>query len=61
VPELLAKPLGRLFLAFANLAAINHHVVLARHAIDTNRTEGKIFEMHTHLQPLADTTHLPTR
>src|SRR6516164_5907574 len=53
VSKLVAKLLGRLFLALANLAAINDHVVVVGDAVDSNRTEGKISDAHIHL-PQAD-------
>jgi hypothetical protein len=35
-----------LLVALADLAAMDHHVVLVRDAVDTDRTEGKRFDPH---------------
>jgi len=37
----IAELLGRLLLAFANLAAVDHHVVFIRNVIDPNGSEGE--------------------
>src|SRR5216683_1769717 len=41
----------RFFLALADLAAVNHHVVVAGDAIDPDRTEGKLVEAHRCTSP----------
>ena len=52
VSELVSKLLRRLLRPLADLAAINDHVVLVGDAVDPNRTKGKLFDVHIHLQPL---------
>ena len=44
--KLVAELFGRFFLALADLAAVNHHVVVAGDAIDPDGTEGKLIEAH---------------
>ncbi len=39
-------------LAFADLPAVDHHVLLVRAAVDPNGAEGKFVEVHTHLPVL---------
>ena len=39
------------FLRFADLAAVNHHVKIARDAIDVDGTEGKLIEAHRCIPP----------
>src|SRR4051794_36897389 len=47
MPKLVAEPLGRCLLAFADLPAIDHHVLFVRAAVDSQRPEGKLIEVHT--------------
>ena len=42
VPELL----GRFLLPLADVAAVNHHVVLVGDAVNPDGTEGKLVEAH---------------
>ena len=50
--KLLPEFLGRLFRALADLAAVNHHVVVAGDAIDPDGTEGKLIEAHRCTPPV---------
>src|SRR5207245_1265090 len=47
VSEGFTELFGWFFLPLADLAAIDHHVVLVRGPVDTDRTEGKLLEAHT--------------
>jgi hypothetical protein len=49
-PKVGTEFLGRLLLAFADLASVNHNVVLMRRAIDLQRAEKEIFELHHDLR-----------
>lgn len=49
MPERFAEHLGRLLLAFANLHAIDHLVMLISHAIYTDGPKGKCIEAHCRL------------
>src|SRR6266849_1173497 len=49
--KLVAELFRRFFLALADLAAVNHHVVVAGDAIDPDRTEGKLVEAHRCTSP----------
>jgi hypothetical protein len=49
VAESVDKLLGRSFLPFADLAAINDDVMLACRTVDPNGAEGKMVEAHMHL------------
>ena len=42
----LAKLLGWLLLALADLAAVDHHIVFVRDAVYPDRTEGTLLEAH---------------
>src|ERR1035438_3170406 len=44
--KLVAELFRRFLLALADLAAVNHHVVVAGDAIDPDGTEGKLVEAH---------------
>ena len=50
MPEVGTEFLGRLLLAFADLAPVNHNVVLIRRAIDLQTAETEIFEPHHDLR-----------
>src|SRR5258705_10068215 len=39
--------------AFADLPAVDHHVLLVRAAVDSNGAEGKFIEVHTRLRTVA--------
>jgi hypothetical protein len=45
--ELLAEPLGRFFLAFANFAAIKDDIVLVHGAVNLDGAEREFVETHT--------------
>jgi len=45
--ELLAEFLGRFLLAFGDLSAIDHNVVLVGAAVDLDGTESEVVETHT--------------
>jgi len=47
VAELIAELLGRLLLAFADFATINHDVVLLGAAVDLDGAESEFVETHT--------------
>src|SRR6266852_9570121 len=42
----IAESFGSLLLAFAYLAAVDHHVMLIANSIDSNQAKGKPFEVH---------------
>src|SRR5215831_11851456 len=46
VPELVAKFLRWLLLTLTYVSAVDHHVVLIGHAVDSDRTKGKLLETH---------------
>src|SRR6266545_2805118 len=46
MPVRAAEPLGRGLLALADLPAVNDHVVLVGHAVDSYRTERELGESH---------------
>ena len=47
MPELLEASLGRFFLAFGDLPAVDHDVMFIRAAIDLDGAEGEIVKLHT--------------
>jgi hypothetical protein len=49
MPELVTEFPGRRLLAFAECSAVNHHVLVVRGAVDSQRTEGKSVEVRTRL------------
>jgi len=49
MPKLVTESLGRRLVAFANLTAVDHHVLLVRAAVDSEGTEGKFVEVHARL------------
>jgi len=51
VVESVTKLFGRPFLPFADFAAINDDVMLARRTVDPDGAEGKVVEAH--MRPLA--------
>src|SRR5215469_6085515 len=46
VAKKIAESFGSLFLAFAYLAAVDHHVMLVANPVDPNQAKGKPFEVH---------------
>ena len=51
VSKLVAKFLGWLFLALADLTAVDDHVSLVRAAVNLERAKGKLLEQHIRLLP----------
>jgi hypothetical protein len=49
MPKLVTEFLGRHLLAFADLSAVDHHVLLVGAAVDSEATEGKFVEVHKRL------------
>lgn len=47
MPKLVTEFLGRPLLAFADLSALDHHVMFVGANIDLEATEGKVAEVHT--------------
>ena len=47
MPELLEASLGRFFLAFGDLPAVDHDVMFIRAASDLDGAEGEIVKLHT--------------
>jgi hypothetical protein len=46
VPKVIAELLGWLLLALPDVAAVDHHVMSIRNAINADGTEGKGFYVH---------------
>jgi hypothetical protein len=46
MPEVAAKLFGRLLLAFANTASVNHDSMFVGDVVDANRAEGESLEAH---------------
>ena len=46
MPEFVAKFLRGLFLTLTDVSAVNHHIMLIRHAVDTDGAKRKLLEAH---------------